>query len=234
MAPKLEQGAGRLVDREDVGGGLVRHAMEVPSALAETFHAPGQYVSLSLASKETYFALAGEPGVSGWEVLVRAGGDVADGLLELPLGGRVGLSKALGEGFPMGEAAGRRLFVVATGSGLAAVRSVLTARLREGLAASTEMLLGVRTRAEVPLATELDAMRREGMAVTVCCSRESIDGVGLASGYVQDVLVRRAVDRPSDFERAIFFAAGTTAMIERLRELARELHVTEADVRTNF
>ncbi len=134
----------------------------------------------------------------------------------------------------MAEAAGRQLFVLATGSGLAAVRPVLRARVHQGFARSTELFLGVRVRAEVPLPNEIAALRAQGLPVTVCCSRESVNEPGVERGYVQDALRRRAEQNPGQTAGAIVFAAGVEGMVERLRETARDLHFDEADIRTNY
>jgi NAD(P)H-flavin reductase len=225
---------GRLLDRRSVGGGLFRHEIEPPMGFGGSYRFPGQYVSLALSEKQTYFVLAGEPASGTWEVLVHAGGDVADALLALPTGEPVRLSAALGQGFPMGEAAGRRLFVLATGSGVAAIRPVVAARVRAGLATSTEVFLGVRSRVDLPLADELATRRDEGVGVTVCLSRDTVVGVGAASGYVQEALLQRATERPESVKGAMIFAAGASAMVDGVKQVARTLGLAEADVRTNY
>jgi NAD(P)H-flavin reductase len=225
---------GRLVARRNVGGGLILHDLEPPVGLRGTYGNPGQYVSLGAAEKSTYFVLAGEPDQPTWQVLVRAGGDVANALLALPIGARVELSGALGPGFPVAEAEGKRLFVLATGSGVAAIRPVVAVRVRGGVAATTEVLLGVRSRADIPLADELAARRADGVAVSFCFSREPVVGKDAIGGYVQDALVRRARERPIDLEGAMIFAAGTSAMVDAVRRTARDLGLAEADVRTNY
>jgi NAD(P)H-flavin reductase len=230
-ASPRERSFGRLVCRRDVGG-LVLHDLTPPEGGASSYVEPGQYVSVGPSGNSTYFVLAGEPGASTWEVLVRAGGDVADALLALAVGAEVELSSALGHGFPLAEAEGRMLFVLATGSGVAAVRPVLHARIRAGLAASTEVFLGVRSQAEVPLKGELQARRGEGVRVTVCFSREAV--AGAPSGYVQDALHGRVTELGERAKRAMIFAAGTSAMIRGARETARVLGLDETDVRTNY
>jgi len=229
-----EHGIGVLLDRHDVGGGLIRHEIEPPAGFIGSYQLPGQYVSLELWEKHTYFVLAGEPGSKSWEVLVRAGGDVADALLALPTGEPLKVSAALGHGFPMEEAARRKLFVLAAGSGVAAIRPVVAARVRAGLAASTEVFLGVRSRADVPLVEELAMRRSEGVGVTVCLSRDTDGGVGAATGYVQDVLRERATERPESVKGAMLFAAGASAMVDGVKHVARRLGLPEADVRTNY
>jgi len=212
----------------------VQHDIEVPPSHAASYRSPGQYTSIAAGTSATYFALAGDPLHSPWSILVRAGGEVVDALLALPLGADIALSPALGEGFPMAGAAGRRLFVVATGSGLAAVRPVVGARLRAGLESSTELFLGVRSGADQPLAAEVTAWRLAGLAVTVCCSRETGGLAGCRPGYVQDALRARAERSAGDVRGALVFAAGADAMIRQLRDVARDLELGETDVRTNY
>jgi len=225
---------GTLLGRRSAGGLLVCHELAPPAHLAETYRRAGQYVELTLAGKRTFFALAGEPLAATWEIFVRPGGDVADALLAAPLGGDLGLSAALGAGFPLEEAASKRLFVLATGSGIAAVRPVLNHRVRTGQAPATEVFLGVPRRADLPMPDEVARWTASGVAITVCLSQEPAAEVGAAEGYVQDALRRRAAISPARLATAMVFAAGTPAMVRDARKLATTLGLTEADIRTNY
>ena len=225
---------GRLIRRRDVGGGLVLHELDPGLDAARTYERPGQYFSVGLGGKSTYFVLAGEPGLPTWEALVRPVGDVADALLALPPEGAVRVSSALGLGFPLEQAESRRLFVLAAGSGVAAIRPVLTSRVRAGLAARTEVFLGVRSKAELPLADEIAVRRAQGVTVTVCFSREAADEEGTASGYVQAVFLQRRGGDGTAQEGAMVFAAGGSEMVAEVRKVASELGLPEADVHTNY
>ncbi len=230
VAPALHPAT--LYSRADAGGGLVRLLIEPPAAIAATFEHPGQYVLLRAGEKSSYYVLANDVGDERWELLVRPGGAVATGVLAAPLGDSLEVSAALGSGFPMEEARGRELLIVVTGSGIAAARPVVRARLRERETCPTEVLVGVRTRTEVPLTAELAEWSRAGTRVTVCLSRESVDPEleGYAAGYVQDVA--RATPSPSPGR--MIFAAGVNGMVQAIRSLARELGALESDVRTNY
>jgi NAD(P)H-flavin reductase len=228
-------GKGTLVARTPAGGDLARHDLLPPSGYAESYRHPGQYVELSLEGNSTLFALAGDVGSKTWEIFVRPGGDVADALLALPIGGHVGLSKADGPGFPLDDANGRRLLVLATGSGIAAMRPVLKERIRHGAAPITEAFLGVRRSVDLPMPDEVRGWAEAGVAVTVCLSREVGTGArGSAEGYVQDALRRRAAAAPEALAHGIVFAAGVPAMVSEVRKLAATLGLSEADVRTNY
>ena len=228
-----DTGIGFLVSRRPAGGGLVRHEVSPPAGFAASYRHPGQYVGVMIDGRSTYFVLAADTSLANWELFVRPGGDVADALLALPVEGPVELSRALGAGFPLDEASTRRLVVIATGSGIAAVRPVLTERLRSSRAESTEVFLGVRMRADLPIPEDITTWRAAGVRVTVCVSRETVDEEGVVSGYVQHALRIRAA-LPPTLTGGMIFAAGAAVMVDEVRALARWLGVDEADVRTNF
>jgi NAD(P)H-flavin reductase len=220
----------RLAARGDVGGGLVRLAIDPPAEIALSYERPGQYVVLSAGGKNAYFVLAGDPGETTWELVVRPGGEAAEAALAVSPGGPLDLSGAQGAGFPMDEARGQELIVAVTGSGIAAGRPVVRTRIRNGEARATELLLGVRTVADVPMEAELGEWSRAGVQVTICLSRQ--EAPGYSSGYVQDVARRDARSAPT--QRRLIFAAGVKPMIEGMRQLAQDLGVHERDVRTNY
>jgi NAD(P)H-flavin reductase len=233
-----------LRGKEEAGGGLVRLTLEPGERVAASYVRPGQYIALRAAGKDAYFVLAGDVGEPSWELVLRPGGDAALAALGTSHGARVEVSEAQGAGFPMEEAKGRPLTVAVTGSGIAAGRPVVRARVRAGEASATELLVGVRTLAEVPLERELGEWSRAGVAVTVCLSREAVpEGrAGFASGYVQDVARARAggfggvPQRSRGISRArrMIFAAGVKDMLVAIRVLAADLGVAESDVRTNY
>jgi sulfhydrogenase subunit gamma (sulfur reductase) len=222
-----------LRGRDDAGGGLVRLSVEPPAEVAASYARPGQYVALG-SGKAAYFVLAGDPGERTWELLLRPGGEVALAALAASLGESLPVSAAQGAGFPMDEAKGQELIMVVTGSGIAAGRPVVRARVRDGEARTTELLIGVRTAADVPLTAELREWSAAGVKVTVCLSREDplAGRDGFASGYVQDVARGHARAEPRT--KRMIFAAGVKAMIDGIRALSKDLGVHESDVRTNY
>jgi len=228
------RGAGRLVRRRDAGGRLTLVELDVSPDLAASYRAPGQYLALELPAKRSYLALAGDPQAARWTLLVRQGAEAGDAIEALPIGASVELSGALGSGFPLPLAAGRRLIIVATGGALAAVRPVIRARIAAGMAASTEVLLGVRSRVDVPLSEEVESTRAEGVALTLCCSREAVEEPGATTGYVQAALLRCAAAEPSLRSGALVFAAGSPAMIAAVREALVAIGLEASDLHTNL
>jgi NAD(P)H-flavin reductase len=224
----------RLGAKDDAGGGLVRLSLEAPAPIVGSYVTPGQYVAFGGGGKTSFFVLAGDPGAATWELVLRPGGDVVTAALAVAPGEAVSVSAAQGDGFPMEEAKGHELLVLVTGSGMAAARPVVRARVRDGEARTTELLAGFRTVADVPMRSELDEWTASGVKVTVCLSRQpGIAGAPwFVPGYVQDEARRHVRADPG--KRRIIFAAGVKPMIDAVRLLAKELGVHESDVRTNY
>jgi NAD(P)H-flavin reductase len=220
-----------LRGKDDAGGGLVRLVLAPPLDLVGSYVRPGQYVVLRADGKSAYFVLAGDPGDPSWMLLVRPVGEAAAAALG---GSPVLVSEAHGAGFPMDEAQGRELIVAVTGSGIAAARPVLRARVLAGEGKATQLFVGVRTREDLALGEELTAWGSAGATVVVCLSRETAPpgAAGYATGYVQDVARARAA--PASGARRMIFAAGVKPMIEAVRALARDMGAEESDVRTNY
>ena len=236
--------AARLASRRETAGSLVLLTFELPGVVRATHVLPGQYVSVRAGGDTGYFVLASPVGAESWEILLRNGGDVADALLAARVGEQVPVTAALGAGFPCDEAQGRALVVAVAGTGMAAAKPILAWRTKRGDAARTDVFLGMRIAAELPLADEIAAWRAAGARVTVCLSREDppplahASGATFVRGYVQDVV--RAFERASVPAAAaarptrLVFAVGPGPMVEAVRALSRELGVEESDFRTNY
>ena len=233
-----------LSEREPAGGPLTRIRLQVEEATAATHKLHGQYIELRYeggwrgdedatipAAMKGIFVLASAPGEKTWDLLVKAGGAMADRLAtSIPLGTKLPTSDAIGKGFPYDAAKGKPLVLAATGSGIAAVLSAVGARIADGEAASTFVLYGVREKKDVSLSAELAAMRAKGVHVAVCLSREHLHEEGFFKGYVQHV----AAERGWKLEGGRVFAAGNKAMIEGIREAMPSLGLTREDVLLNF
>jgi NAD(P)H-flavin reductase len=136
--------------------------IEAEEANGQPF-APGQFNMLTVFGVgEVPISLSGDPAQPGRLVhTIRAVGPVSAALTRLGPGDPVGLRGPFGAGWPMAEAAGRDVVVVAGGLGLAPLRPalyrLLAERRRYGQIA---LLYGTRGPDEILFRRELEAWRR--------------------------------------------------------------------------
>jgi NAD(P)H-flavin reductase len=167
MLPHIARVLGRRRDGPDVW------TLDIaPSEGAPSF-APGQFNMLTLFGVgEAAISVSGDPAEPGRLVhTIRAVGAVSSALTRLEAGDLLGLRGPFGMGWPMAEAAGRDVVIVAGGLGLAPLRPVLyrlfAERERYG---KITLLFGARSPAEVLFRHEIEAWRRRldiGIEVTV-------------------------------------------------------------------
>jgi sulfhydrogenase subunit gamma (sulfur reductase) len=218
-----------LSEREPVGGALHRVRLLVSAEVAASHTRHGQYVELRHEETKGYFVLASPLGEKQWDLLLKEGGALADKLRGLPLGTPLVTSLAQGPGFPVDEARGRPLVLFATGSGIAAMLSTLGARIESGDAPRTYLLYGVRERRDVALEAEFASIRKAGIDVAICLSREHTNEEGFYKGYVQTV----ATARGWALAGGLAFAAGVREMVAALRAAAPTLGLLPEDIRLN-
>ncbi len=221
--------AARLISR-DAGRPLVPIILELPDAVRASHTVPGQYVSLAAGGESGYFVVASPVGAPQWRLLIKAGGTTADALLAEPLGATFAVTDALGKGFPMDEARGRRLVVAVAGTGIAAAPPIAARRIADGDARRTHLLLGLQLAAHMPCPDDVDAWRAAGMDVLLCVSREDAESAGIVRGYVPDV----ARERLARADGTMVFVVGPSAMVDATRTVAPLLGGAAADVRTNY
>ncbi len=185
-----------LVQRRDVGGGLLLVEIDVPPEIAQSYQSPGQYIEVTFPEGSGYFVLASEAGAATFELLVRNAGEAAGALFSRPLPATLRISSALGAGFPMSRARGKPLVVAVVRSAMAAARPILGGRIRDGEASSTQVLVGLRRPDDLPLAYDVATWTRAGIGVALCLSAPGTGGlphdlgIRCEEGYVQEVLAR--------------------------------------------
>jgi NAD(P)H-flavin reductase len=174
-----------MAESVSVGDSLVRLALQVPVEVSSSFSTPGQYHRVRVEGADNLFAIASRPGSPRFEYLVRRNAGVAAQLATLPVGTSVAVSRAQGPGFPISLGHGRRVLMVATGTGFAPVRSVLehVAAHRERFGA-VQALLGVRSELERPGPDELERWAAAGLQLAATVSHPSAEWRGLV-GHVQ-------------------------------------------------
>jgi NAD(P)H-flavin reductase len=162
----------RLIKREFAGGGLTRVTLDPGRYVASTYTSPGQYIEVHVGGESGYFVLANAPGAPEWQLIMRRGGGASDVLLSIAPGGALEVTDAIGSGFPMEASRGRPVVIALGGTGVAAALPLVGRRVADGDATRTEVLIGLRTRSEVPLHTDLDAWIRAGVRVLLCVSQD--------------------------------------------------------------
>ncbi len=114
----------------------------------EIIFEPGQFIMVYVPGVgEAPFAIASPPGETNVvEITVRRVGDVTNALHRLTVGRVVGVRGPFGRGFPLKELIGKDIVVLAGGTGLLGVSSLLWyIYLNKELFGKTILLYGVRT-----------------------------------------------------------------------------------------
>lgn len=140
-------------------------ALEPPEGTAGWSWAPGQFNMLyAFGVGEIPVSISGDSPRSGTLLhTVRAVGNVSRALTRLRPGEHVGVRGPFGEPWPVAEALGRDVIVVAGGLGLAPVRPVVRALAarRRGYG-RVALLVGARSPEEIPFRQELERIAARG------------------------------------------------------------------------
>lgn len=222
----------RVVDVSPAAEGLVHVRLAVPPEVLASYTTPGQYVKLSPESGgEGFFAIASGPGAKDDRIalLIKLGGAVADAIAGLAPGATVRTTKAQGKGFPIERAVGEDLVLVATGSGISAIRSVIEAVLaRRADFGKVSLYFGARTPAAFAYREEWEVWRGAGVDVAPVVSRPGdAEWTGL-TGYVQTHL------GGVHLSTAIAFLCGQKAMVEAVKAALAERGMPAGSVFLNF
>lgn len=180
---------------------------------------PGQFNMLyAFGAGEVPISVSGDPGRSDRLVhTVRSVGMVSAALCRLRPGGRVGVRGPFGSAWPLAEARGRDVLVVAGGVGLAPLRPVVQELIRHRRDyGRVALLYGARTPSDLLFRPELERWRRRiDVLVTVDAAAPGWTG---DVGVVTPLLGRAAFD-PA---HAVAMVCGPEVMMRfALAELGR-------------
>jgi NAD(P)H-flavin reductase len=134
-----------------------------PGVQAPTPAAPGQFNMLTVFGVgEAAISLSGDPADPGRLVhTIRAVGSVSAALAQLGPGDALGVRGPFGAGWPMSEAVGRDVVIMAGGLGLAPLRPAIYRLLAERERYGQVLVLyGTRSPADILFRHELEAWRR--------------------------------------------------------------------------
>lgn len=167
-------------------------------AMENTVFTPGQFNMLSVFGVgEVPISFSGDPAEPGRLVhTIRVVGPVSAALARLGPDDHLGIRGPFGVGWPMGEAEGRDVVIVAGGLGLAPLRPALYRLLAErGRYGKIVLLYGTRSPEEILFRRELESWRRRidvDIEVTVDHAVEDWRG---HVGVVTTLIPRAAFDR---------------------------------------
>lgn len=177
---------------------------------------PGQYVRVFAAGGDSFFAIA-----TGWptrseriELLVKRGGRVADRVVASSRHERLLVSGPLGKGFPVERAAGHDVLLVATGSGVGAVRALVQRLLAERVTTGRlRLVVGARRPDGFAFDSEMESLRHQKVEVVRTVSRPGGSAWRGPTGHVQNHL---GEFRP---DGTVVFLCGQRAMVAQVTEL---------------
>ena len=203
-------------------------------------HLAGQHLDLRLTASDGYraqrsYSIASAPGSANLEITVQhvKEGEVSPFLVsEVVVGDTLELRGPIGGYFTWEPGEGDPLLLVAGGSGIAPLMSILRHRTEAGDGTPVRLLYSARTYDNIIHREELDRMsaRRDGFALTYTLTREQPDGwVGERRRIDRAMLEACAlgVERNS---RA--FVCGPTLFVEQVATLLVALGFAEERIKT--
>ena len=200
----------RVLDRRREGADI--WTLDIAPAEGAPPAAPGQFNMLTVFGVgEAAISVSGDPAEPARLVhTIRAVGAVSSALTRLDAGDVLGLRGPFGVGWPMAEAAGRDVVILAGGLGLAPLRPVLYRLFAERACyGKITLLFGTRSPADILFRDEIESWRKRldvGIEVTVDHADSGWHGhVGVVT-----TLIRRA-----DFDprRTVAMVCGPEVMM---------------------
>lgn len=239
LAHPIQDGRARVTAIEGLTGDMLRLTLEVV-APADFSFTPGQYVDLWLpgtdGEERRSFSMANVPGPQGTlELVIRRypGGRFSGMLAD---GGEIGVGDELGFTGPYGtmalKAGQRPVLLVAGGSGIGPILSLLGELASTGATRPVRFFYGARTAADLPLLDEIAALgaQLEDFAfVPVLSEPDPAHPWDGATGFVHEAAIRLVADR--QLVDPLVCTCGPPPMIESLIEvLTGRYGVAENDI----
>jgi anaerobic sulfite reductase subunit B len=182
----------------------------VPSAGVPIELEPGQFAMLTAYGVgEVPISLSGRGADGSLVHTIRDVGAVTAELCRIPRGGTIGVRGPFGTTWPLEEARGADVVVLAGGLGLAPLRPAVEGMLaRRDSYRHVLLLYGARTPGDLLYPQQLEDWRAEGLDVRLTVdagTRSWLDRVGFVSALLGDVTV--------DFESAVALVCGPEVMM---------------------
>ena len=170
-----------------------------PAVASQYAYRPGQFNMLYLPGVgEAAISISGDPACTARiPHTIREAGQVTQALARLGVGAALGLRGPFGSSWPLDRCAGGDVILVAGGIGLAPLRPVIYALLREREKyGQLTLLYGGRSPEGLLYAEEYAAWRARGLDVQLTVDRASLDWAGNV-GVVTVLLDRLRLPRPA-------------------------------------
>lgn len=193
---------------------------------------PGQVALLSTADTDPqHYAIASAPSDPEIEFLIKRGTPTSNALYELHADAEIFLHDIVGTGFPLDRHHGKDLIMIAMGTGVAPLRSVLRHALSQPENFGQLFLLyGARTPADFCYQREVALWRAAGVELREVISQpEGYEWAG-STGYVQSLIDNIL----PELSAPIALVSGSQEMVEQTRNRLHEMGFAEEDVITNF
>lgn len=203
-------------------------------AVAEAYRfRPGQFNMLYLPGVgESAISLSADPASRKiWAHTIRVAGNVTGTLARLGVGGSLGVRGPFGSSWPLEQAEGRDLILVAGGIGLPPLRPVIYEVLsRRAMFGSVWVLYGARTPDTLLYTREYDAWRRAGIELQLTVDRAA-PGWNGSVGVVPLLLDRLALRDPA---RTLVLMCGPEVMLKYTVKSALSRGIPEENLRLSM
>jgi NAD(P)H-flavin reductase len=200
----------RRVEAETPGTATFHLVLQDPARHAAYRPQPGQFNMLYVPGVgEVPISVSSDSQAPAIAHTIRAVGMVTQVIDRLRPGDMLGFRGPYGAAWPLDDARGRDLLIVAGGLGLAPLRSVVrdVLRRRDQFGRLT-LLYGARTPADLLYAREFDGWERQGLELGITVDRAEGAWTGTV-GVVPALLSRLEISR----ERTVLFVCGPEVMM---------------------
>jgi ferredoxin-NADP reductase len=203
-------------------------------------HAAGQHVDVRLTAADGYqaqrsYSVSSAPAADQLELLVDyvPDGEVSPYLTrEARVGDRFELRGPIGGYFVWTVAYGGPLLLVAGGSGIAPLASILAYRAASARGVATRVLYSVRTASDIIFRERLEGWKREdpALAVSLTVTRAAPPEWSGYRGRIDAAMLREVAFAAS--EAPLAYVCGPTAMVEHVADTLVSIGYPAARVRT--
>lgn len=198
--------------------------------IQKSFYTPGQYAVIKVPNfKEGYFAMSNLPGNPEWTFLIKNSSPLTAHLLSLKVGDKLEISEARGNGYNMKLAHKKDVWMLASGSGIAPIRSSLLFLLKNKKRyGKLTLVYGCRHPEEMAYAHEFSHWGKNGIEIIKIISSSEHPEWLDRRGYVQD-----HIPKITNTKNTAALVCGMKPMIEAVFDKLTKLGLKKELILTN-